>query len=71
MPKGMYDGAKGDALMELGFVDNRDLFGDLISNTTGFRRTLLFPQSSRPNVHRPNHTKGKKNVTLTCTIRPM
>ena len=56
----MYDGAKGDAVMELGFVDNRDMFGDFISNTTCFRRTLLFRQLPRPNVHRPNHTKKKK-----------
>ena len=34
--------------MEFGFVDHRDMFGDSISNTTCFRRTLLFRSIASP-----------------------
>ena len=59
--------------MELGFVDNGDMFGDFISNTTCFRRTLLFRSiaSSKCTWAQSHQVKEKKNVTLTCTLRPM
>ena len=68
----MYDGAKGDAVMELGLVDNRDMFGESISNTTyvlSAHSSVSFNRLVQMYIG-PITPRKRKNVTLTCTIRP-